>query len=48
MLFRSEDDRTSGWMRVTSPAGDADYEGRVNWSGELGFGVRRPEQGQGA
>ena len=41
-----EDDRTSGWMRATSPAGDADYEGRVNWSGELGFGVRPPEQGQ--
>ena len=41
-----EDDRTSGWMRATSPAGDADYEGRVNWSGELGFGVREPEQGQ--
>jgi len=43
-----EDDRTSGWMRATSPAGDADYEGRVNWSGELGFGVRDPEQGQSA
>ena len=41
-----EDDLTSGWMRATSPGGDAGYEGRVNWSGELGFGVRDPEQGQ--
>ena len=41
-----EDDKTSAWMRATSSSGDADYEGRVNWSGELGFGVREPEQGQ--
>jgi NADH-quinone oxidoreductase subunit I len=41
-----EDDDTSAWMRATSPAGSADYEGRVNWSSELGFGVREPEQGQ--
>ena len=33
-------------MRATSPSGDADYEGRVAWSGELGYGVREPEQGQ--
>ena len=31
-----------------SPSGDAAYEGRVDWSGELGFGVRQPEQGQTA
>ncbi|MFM8972421.1 MAG: NADH-quinone oxidoreductase subunit NuoI [Actinomycetota bacterium] len=43
-----EDDDTSAWMRARSPAGSADYEGRVNWSGELGFGVRSPEQGQRA
>ena len=42
----SEDDLASEWMRATSPSGDADYEGRVNWSGELGFGVRPPEKGQ--
>jgi NADH-quinone oxidoreductase subunit I len=33
-------------MRATSPSGAAEYEGRVNWSGELGFGVREPEKGQ--
>ena len=38
---------TSAWMRATSPSGDAAYEGVVAWSGELGFGVRAPEQGQG-
>jgi hypothetical protein len=26
----------------------AAYEGRVLWSGELGYGVRPPERGQGA
>jgi NADH-quinone oxidoreductase subunit I len=38
-----EDDDTSEWMRATSSAGSAAYEGRVNWSGELGFGVRPPD-----
>ena len=28
-----------------SPSGAAAYEGRVGWSGELGFGVRPPEHG---
>jgi hypothetical protein len=37
---------TSGWMRATSPSGNADYEGEVQWSGELGYGVRAPEGGQ--
>jgi NADH-quinone oxidoreductase subunit I len=41
-----EDEYTSQWMRSTSPSGAVDYEGRVNWSGELGVGVRPPEQGQ--
>jgi NADH-quinone oxidoreductase subunit I len=41
-----EDDQTSGWMRATAPAGNVLYEGRVAWSGELGYGVRAPEQGQ--
>jgi NADH-quinone oxidoreductase subunit I len=35
-------------MRATAPNGDADYEGRVAWSGELGYGVRSPELGQTA
>ena len=35
-------------MRATSPSGSAAYEGRVQWSGELGYGVRAPEQGQAA
>jgi len=41
-----EDLLTSGWMRATSPSGAAAYEGRVQWSGELGYGVRAPEAGQ--
>ena len=41
-----EDDHTSAWMRATAPSGRPSYEGRVGWSGELGFGVRPPEQGQ--
>jgi NADH-quinone oxidoreductase subunit I len=43
-----EDLHTSAWMRATAPSGRADYEGRVAWSGELGYGVRAPEQGQSA
>jgi NADH-quinone oxidoreductase subunit I len=35
-------------MRATAPSGQASYEGRVSWSGELGFGVRAPERGQSA
>jgi NADH-quinone oxidoreductase subunit I len=41
-----DDQHTSGWMRATSPAGVAAYEGRVQWSGELGYGVRAAEAGQ--
>ncbi|MBS1265383.1 MAG: NADH-quinone oxidoreductase subunit I [Acidimicrobiaceae bacterium] len=43
-----EDLATSGWMRATSPSGDATQVGRVAWSGELGYGVRSPEVGQSA
>ena len=43
-----EDDQTSAWMRATSPSGDADYEGKVSWSAELGYGIRPPEKGQSA
>jgi ferredoxin len=47
--WREGDDlHTSGWMRATSPAGAAAFEGQVQWSGELGFGVRSPEGGQSA
>ena len=41
-----EDQNTSGWMRATSPSGDATFEGVVSWSGELGHGVRAPEPDQ--
>jgi NADH-quinone oxidoreductase subunit I len=45
--WREGDDlHTSGWMRATSPSGSAEFEGQVQWSGELGFGVRAPEGGQ--
>jgi NADH-quinone oxidoreductase subunit I len=48
-LWGPEEHRmTSGWMRATSPSGSAAYEGRVGWSGELGYGVRAPELGQTA
>ena len=43
-----EDDETSAWVRATASSGVAAYEGRVAWSGELGFGVRDPERGQSA
>src|SRR6478736_2991423 len=39
-----DDDDTSGWMRATSPSGDAEFVGEVGWSGELGYGVRPAEQ----
>lgn len=41
-----EDDDTSAWMRATAPAGSAAFENKVAWSGELGYGVRAPEEGQ--
>ena len=41
-----EDQHTSGWMRATAASGSAAYEGQVQWSGELGYGVRPPEGGQ--
>ncbi|MGA8295473.1 MAG: NADH-quinone oxidoreductase subunit NuoI [Acidimicrobiales bacterium] len=41
-----EDEHTSAWMRATSPSGSAAYEGTVEWSAELGYGVRAPEAGQ--
>ncbi len=45
--WREGDDlNTSGWVRATAPAGDADFEGVVSWSGELGYGVRAAEPPQ--
>ncbi len=41
-----DDELTSAWMRATSPNGSAAYEGRIQWSGELGYGVRPAEAGQ--
>ena len=38
-----DDTNTSGWMRATSPSGDANFTGIVGWSGELGYGVRPAE-----
>jgi NADH-quinone oxidoreductase subunit I len=36
----------SAWVRATGPGGAAAHEGRVLWSGELGFGVKAPEPAQ--
>ena len=33
-------------MRATAPSGDASFEGVVQWSGELGYGVRAAEPTQ--
>ena len=41
-----DDSHTSAWMRATSPSGSAAYEGKVQWSGELGYGTRAAEAGQ--
>jgi NADH-quinone oxidoreductase subunit I len=48
LWFDGEDANTSGWMRATSPQGQAAFEGIVAWAGELGYGVRAPELGQRA
>ncbi|MEK7292813.1 MAG: NADH-quinone oxidoreductase subunit I [Actinomycetota bacterium] len=39
-----EDLNTSGWMRATAPSGNASFKGAIAWSGELGYGVRAPEE----
>jgi len=45
--WKPGDDRnTSAWVRATAPAGSAELEGQVLWSGELGYGVRPPQAGQ--
>ena len=43
-----DDVHTSGWMRATSPSGAAEYEGKAQWSAELGYGLRPAEAGQAA
>jgi NADH-quinone oxidoreductase subunit I len=45
--WREGDDlHTSAWMRATAPSGAHQFEGMVQWSAELGYGVRRAEAGQ--
>ena len=39
-----EDAMTSGWVRATASSGAAEFVGQVGWSGELGYGVRAPEE----
>lgn len=39
-------DESGGWMRATSPSGQAAYEGSPGWSGDAGHGVRAAEAGQ--
>jgi NADH-quinone oxidoreductase subunit I len=47
--WRENDDaNTSEWMRATSPSGSAEYENRILWSGELGYGSRSADPGQTA
>jgi len=41
-----DETNTSAWVRATAPSGDAGFEGKVAWSGELGRGVVAAEQGQ--
>jgi NADH-quinone oxidoreductase subunit I len=41
-----EAEMTGGWMRATSPSGDAAFEGIAQWSADLGAGVRPAEGGQ--
>ncbi|MEA2685528.1 MAG: NADH-quinone oxidoreductase subunit [Actinomycetota bacterium] len=43
-----DEENTSAWVRATAPSGDAGFEGKVAWSGELGRGVKPPEDGQTA
>jgi NADH-quinone oxidoreductase subunit I len=45
--WRDEDERnTSAWVRATAPSGNAAFEGKPLWSGELGVGVRPAQAGQ--
>jgi NADH-quinone oxidoreductase subunit I len=43
-----DDEHTSGWMRATAAAGNAEFVGVTAWAGELGYGVRSAEAAQGA
>ncbi|GEM_PF-20921 len=43
---QGDDVHTSAWVRATSPSGAAAFEGRRQWSGELGYGCRPGELGQ--
>ena len=46
LWHQGDDVATSGWMRATASAGNPEYQNRVGWSGELGYGIRTPEMGQ--
>ncbi|HEX7168989.1 MAG TPA: NADH-quinone oxidoreductase subunit NuoI [Acidimicrobiales bacterium] len=46
LWMEGEDEHTSAWVRATAPNGNAAFEGTVQWSGELGYGVREPEPTQ--
>jgi NADH-quinone oxidoreductase subunit I len=41
-----DDENTSQWVRATSSSGNAEFEGVVQWSGELGKGVVEAEPTQ--
>ncbi len=43
---RGAESPISGWMRATSPGGDASYRGKPLWSGDLGAGTQAAEPGQ--
>ena len=43
---RNADNALSGWMRATAPGGNAEFEGDVLWSGDLGCGEQAAELGQ--
>ena len=45
LWHQGDDVATSGWMRATASAGNPEYQNRVGWSGELGYGIRTPEMG---
>ena len=41
-----EVEHTSAWVRATAASGAAAFEGQVQWSAELGYGLRSAEPGQ--
>jgi NADH-quinone oxidoreductase subunit I len=39
-------DWSSAWVRATAASGSAEHVGKIEWSGELGFGVKAAELGE--